>query len=252
MKPNWALSLFAIAVCITFHYSTYKIAWLAWFGQVSWPLLVAYLVWRYRLNPADSLGWRLPSPRDWGLAVLVALAMVWVGACVIDLQDGFFRAVDYDASKDYREVQRTIEEIKEEGVVFAVLGAAVWTSIREELVFRGIGLFGLARSWGAVFGIAASAMLFGLAHGSVGRLLPTALLGAGFGLLAIGSRSVFPAVLAHALNNFIALYFFDAIQSSALKVPLGAVSLVVLVLCAIFYNTKSKPRSGHEGRSYLI
>jgi sodium transport system permease protein len=52
--------------------------------------------------------------------------------------------------------------------------------------------------WAAVL---TTAVLFGVAHGSIYRMLPVTVLGVAFGLLAWHSRSVFPGVAAHAVNN---------------------------------------------------
>lgn len=239
MKPNWQLSLFAIVSCIILHYSTLGRPLLDLFGQVSWVLVVAFFVWRYRLDPAESLGWRLPAWRDWGLAIVIPFAMIWIVVVALDIQHALLPEMDDVALK------REIETIKEQGAAWAILGAAVWAAIREELVFRGIGLRGMARSWGPWLGLAASSLLFGLAHASLGRLVPTVLLGAGYGLVALGSRSLFPAVLAHMLNNVVALYFMDAIRSSALKAPLCFVSLLVIALSVLYIRS---PRGEADGR----
>ena len=58
--------------------------------------------------------------------------------------------------------------------------------------------------------IGVSALLFGLAHGSVYRLLPTFSLGLALGYARHRTGSVLPGALLHALNNGLAvslLYF---------------------------------------------
>ena len=49
-----------------------------------------------------------------------------------------------------------------------------------------------------------SALLFGVAHGSIYRMLPVTFLGIVFGYLAWQSKSVIPGMLAHAINNGLA------------------------------------------------
>jgi sodium transport system permease protein len=72
--------------------------------------------------------------------------------------------------------------------------------ICEELFFRGFVLSGLRRlgPWRAVL---IAALMFGLAHSSIYRLLPTAFLGALFGLTVWRTGSIVPAIVAHAVNN---------------------------------------------------
>jgi membrane protease YdiL (CAAX protease family) len=82
--------------------------------------------------------------------------------------------------------------------VFAI---AVVTPIGEELIFRGILLRWLRRSYGRLAALAASSVLFGAAHLSLRLFLPTLLLGLAFGWMVDRGRSVLPAIGAHAAYN---------------------------------------------------
>jgi sodium transport system permease protein len=73
-------------------------------------------------------------------------------------------------------------------------------AICEELFFRGFVFAGLRRL-GPLRAILLAAVMFGLAHSSIYRLLPTAFLGILFGIAVWRSRSIVPAIVAHALNN---------------------------------------------------
>ena len=83
-------------------------------------------------------------------------------------------------------------------VVWLVLG--ITPGICEELFFRGVVFSGLRRlgPWPAVL---LSALLFGLAHASIYRLLPTFILGVLLGVLRWRSGSVVPGMAMHAINN---------------------------------------------------
>lgn len=84
------------------------------------------------------------------------------------------------------------------GSVFAVVIAA---PIAEELVFRGVILHGFLARYRVGAAVAASALLFGVAH-----LNPWQFVGAtAFGIVAawwfLGSRSLVPCILGHAVGN---------------------------------------------------
>ena len=81
-----------------------------------------------------------------------------------------------------------------------VLGTVVAAPVAEELVFRGFLQPALRPRLGAKGAIAATALAFGLVHPPP-LALPAALLGAGFGWLAMRSGSLLPAILAHAVHN---------------------------------------------------
>jgi sodium transport system permease protein len=71
----------------------------------------------------------------------------------------------------------------------------------EELAFRGFILGGLQRRFTPWKAIVLSAFLFALYHMNVFQFVPTFLMGVVLGLLAVRSRSIWPGVLLHALNN---------------------------------------------------
>jgi sodium transport system permease protein len=83
-------------------------------------------------------------------------------------------------------------------VVWVVI--AVTPAICEEALFRGFILSGLRRL-GPVPAIGISALLFGIAHASIYRLLPTFFLGIVFGIIVWRTGSLLCSMVAHALNN---------------------------------------------------
>lgn len=96
---------------------------------------------------------------------------------------------------------------------------ALIPALCEELLFRGV-LFSLLERASApgtadaaqqpaqrslrgrrLFALAITSILFGAFHLSVGKLLPTAVLGLGFGLAMLASGSLYGAMAMHATNN---------------------------------------------------
>ncbi len=71
----------------------------------------------------------------------------------------------------------------------------------EEFVFRGVFLPVLAKVQGNGWGIFTSALVFALAHLSVGELPPLLVLGIGLGVLRLSSGRLFPCVIMHSLWN---------------------------------------------------
>jgi sodium transport system permease protein len=90
-------------------------------------------------------------------------------------------------------------------LVVVVLALAVVPAIAEELAFRGVVLGALSTRLRPASAILLSALLFAISHGSLFRLLPTLVLGVLLGLIARRTRTLWPSMLAHALNNGILL-----------------------------------------------
>ncbi len=84
---------------------------------------------------------------------------------------------------------------------------AVTPAICEELAFRGFILSGLARGGRLAIAIVMSSMMFGIVHLIPQQIFNTALLGLLLGLLAVHSRSLFPAIAFHFCNNAIATFY---------------------------------------------
>jgi sodium transport system permease protein len=95
---------------------------------------------------------------------------------------------------------------------------AVTPALCEELFFRGLVLSGLRRLgvWPALL---ICALLFGLAHSSIYRLLPTFAIGLLLSWLVWKTGSIWTSIVAHALNNGIAA---TLVYNKALAAALGA------------------------------
>ncbi len=73
--------------------------------------------------------------------------------------------------------------------------------LMEELLFRGVFLFGLSRRYGALFGILLSAALFGVVHLGAVPAVYASVAGLVLGWLALAARSVWPGVALHGAFN---------------------------------------------------
>jgi membrane protease YdiL (CAAX protease family) len=82
---------------------------------------------------------------------------------------------------------------------------AVAPAIGEEIVFRGVLARGLATRLPLPVAALASAAAFSLYHLSYVQALPTFVLGALLAIVAIRGGSIIPTMLAHAINNALAI-----------------------------------------------
>jgi membrane protease YdiL (CAAX protease family) len=85
-----------------------------------------------------------------------------------------------------------------------LLVAVVVAPPTEELFFRGFVLPAFAKVMPVWAAIAASAVLFGIAHADLGSFLPLVVIGVVLGVLRWRTSSLWPGILFHALNNLIA------------------------------------------------
>jgi hypothetical protein len=132
--------------------------------------------------------------------------------------------------------------------VFAI---AVVTPIGEEIIFRGIVLRWLRRSYGRLAAVAVSSLLFAAAHLSVRMFLTVLLLGIAFGWIADRARSVLPTIGAHAAYNAVPFLFppqvadvpgwAPAADTSAAHLPtlwvVGSSAACIVLLYFIWWTT---------------
>jgi membrane protease YdiL (CAAX protease family) len=95
--------------------------------------------------------------------------------------------------------------VEQPPLVVALLALAVAPAVAEEILFRGAVQRALATRLFPVAAIAATSLLFAGYHMSLLQLVPTFPLALVLGALAHRGSSVLPAMLAHLLNNTMAI-----------------------------------------------
>ncbi len=96
------------------------------------------------------------------------------------------------------------------GFLLMLVGASVVPALVEEFAMRGIVLGVVRQRLGDTLGIFVSAFLFALMHGNVALLPFTFAGGLVFAYITVYSGSIWPAVVAHFINNFLATLTAEA------------------------------------------
>jgi membrane protease YdiL (CAAX protease family)/preprotein translocase subunit SecG len=89
------------------------------------------------------------------------------------------------------------------GLMLVILGSAFVPALVEEFAMRGVVL-GSLRRFGDGFAIFVSAALFGLMHGNLVQAPFAFVVGLGLGYITVVSGSMWPSIIVHFLNNFLA------------------------------------------------
>jgi len=101
-----------------------------------------------------------------------------------------------------RVIQQRVEEMS---LTVSLLVIAVLPAICEEILFRGVLLRGLASRFHAPVAIGISAAVFSIYHLNTVQMIPTFVLGLALGTIALRAGSALPTMVAHLLNNTVAL-----------------------------------------------
>ena len=148
-----------------------------------------------RVRAPVALGLRRVRPRLVAIGAAIGLG-AWVVSRVLVVA---YVAVTGDGS----DPQQDLTSFTGVGASIAVVViGGLLVPFGEELLFRGI-LFGGLRRYGLVVAAAASGLVFGLAHGLNAVFAAALLLGVVNCVLYERTRSIWPAVAAHAVFNLV-------------------------------------------------
>jgi len=86
-------------------------------------------------------------------------------------------------------------------MVITLFHVALVPAICEEILYRGYVMRAFQKSWGVLSAIIISGLFFGLYHVQLSNLLPLATLGMLFAYVTWASESIYPAIVAHLVNN---------------------------------------------------
>lgn len=162
-----------------------------------------------RARAASSAGWVVL-----GYVAFLAISIAWTSA--LGITDRESVALDLGTRDSTA------------ALAAALLLVCVVAPICEELFFRGF-LFGALRRRGLPVALAVSGLAFGIAHGAsspAGFLVPLAALGVILALLYERTRSLYPSIALHALNNSIA---FGVGDGRGWLIPIGLAAAAVFV-----------------------
>ena len=192
------------------------------------------------------------------LVIPLSVALICMGQ---PLAEGFVRLValiGYDTSAATSIIPSTPGELVATLILVALLPA-----VAEEYIFRGCIARSFARK-GYVFAVFMSALLFAIMHGSPLQLVHQFLIGVVCAVLFFATRSLWPPIILHFLNNAIALVLgYMQNRGSAFAVAevwqyvvmcvVGAAATIGLLIAAIYLckarAAKVDPESGAAKRA---
>lgn len=167
-------------------------------------LLPLLLVWWYRLDARRVFALRAPKPVVW-VAVILAVPSAQIATV------GLFRLVNLVIPVPPKAMEQFGQQVFADVPRWELLLLiSVLPGICEELAFRGLFLQSVVKRYGVLRGVLLSALVFGIFHFQLFRIFPTAVLGLILSVFLLWSGSIFPGMLAHALNNALALWFTEA------------------------------------------
>ena len=173
---------------------------LLYMGVMVAPLAILALLLR-PLVPAPQGGWLQWRWRPGGSALGLGLAHVLMVLPLVALAGWLIERLWSQPSGSNPLLELVLTTGDPLALACLAITAVVVAPLFEETLFRGVLLPVLTRHWGAAAGVGLSALVFGLAHLSLGELTPLTLLGLALGWLRLRHGRLGPCVLMHCLWN---------------------------------------------------
>lgn len=175
-------------------------------GQILFLGAASFLIVRLHLSERTVTEFlRIRWKQDTPLYILLGAVLVVVVQPVI-LYLGYFNSL-LPIPESWTDMQVSQYEmfeqfLKKDGIVwFGLLHIALVPALCEEVLFRGYIFRSFEKSWGIMLAIIVSGLVFGMFHLQVPNLLPLASLGILLAVMTWLSRSLWPAIVAHFVNN---------------------------------------------------
>lgn len=152
-------------------------------------------------GPAPAGGWLQWHWLPLGSAVRRAVAQVLMVLPVVALVGWLLERLVGDPGGSNPLLELVLNSANPLALLCFAVTAVVLAPLFEETLFRGVLLPVLAQRWGGVAAVTISALVFGIAHLSLGELPPLFVLGLGLGWLRLQSGRLGASVLMHGLWN---------------------------------------------------
>lgn len=215
-SPSSILLLWLVEIILIYGFSFFTTDWevvrTVVVSQVLVILLPPLILLRNGSFPVKKvLALKRPSLSSWP-ATLMLITGGWLIAIQLAALQNLVMPFPEDVMDSFAEL---FEQLNALPLIQAVIVIAVLPGICEEILCRGVLLRSIIPRFGVVGAVLLSGMAFGLLHLNLYRLLPTTFIGILLGFLAVSTGSIYPAMLAHALNN--ALSFLVQKNEAALE-----------------------------------
>lgn len=148
-------------------------------------------------RPGPFLGLRAPAAGSWPWILLAAVAAFFFAGGV----NIFNRLLVGPELAQRFDPTRLFLDRSPFGLAALVFGVVVLAPVGEEIFFRGYLLRILGARYGNTGGLLVTSALFALLHVNPASFLALFVLGLAFGALRLWTGSLFPSILAHAVQN---------------------------------------------------
>lgn len=169
------------------------------------------------------------SPKYWVFTVLFGLSVCLLCTLINIGSNALFRSVFHVT------FENSIVDFSSTNPLSLMLTSVLLPAFSEELLLRGI-VQNEYEKYGVTIGVLLTALIFALFHTNPSHMISLFVAGVCYGVMTVLFRSIWPAVIAHAINNGVAVYlaanqsFLRYILQDRLFLILGIIGCFLLLI----------------------
>lgn len=201
-------------------------------------ILILFLIYKIRKkNCSDELQLKKTSGFNIGFAIILGISCWLFNSGVLSLieETGLF-------SSQFQYMEDLMAPLSSGSLILSIITVGIIAPFAEEFLFRGVIYNTLSKKISIRWTIIIQAILFGVFHFNLIQGVYATLLGLVFGYVTYKTKSLWPAVIMHILNNLIATIApyvlsqsFGGTMVYILFAIIGAIGIIIGV-----FLTKSK------------
>lgn len=199
-------------------------------------VLIIALIYRIgKKSIVSDLGLKNINMKSFIIAVPLGLAVWLINTGILSLVQQAGLVQKYFQA--YEEITSTIVQ----GSIFmTILVVGILVPFAEEFLFRGVIQKTFSKNMSIKVAVIIQGVLFGIYHGNLIQGLYATFLGILFGCITYKSKSIYPAVMMHMVNNSIASIayhiFPESLDNTIGYTTLVFAGIIILVASLIFFN----------------
>ena len=163
------------------------------------PFIIIFKLFKFRIS--DLIEFKLPKSKNLLPLILIGISFCSFANIAVSYASQLFEKFGIDYKVDYGDNPDGFF-----GFMLSLISTVIVPALVEEFAFRGI-ILGSLKKFGESFAIMVSSILFGVMHCNFEQIPFAFLVGLALGFVCIKTSSIWPAVLIHAFNNFVSVFF---------------------------------------------
>ena len=208
-------------------------------------ILLPVLIYSYlkRFNIKETFHIRMPRFSVYLVSIMVIISGLTIITLINTLLTPFFKPYE----TPIKDLEQHLLSLADYNIYWLFFSTTLLPAICEESLFRGFILRGFVNSIGKTRALIITALLFGIMHFLLPRIVITTLIGILFGVLLILTDSIIIPITGHFINNAVAILILvkskGTVSDSSISAgfPLFIIVLAVLLfICGIYWLVRNK------------